>query len=283
MNSNSNQKTRVAILMTCFNRAEKTIRCLSQVYASNKPADCTFSIYLVDDGSTDGTSEKVSQLFPHVKIINGTGNLYWSGGMRLAWLNASENDYDHYIWLNDDTFIFKESLSTLLMCANKSNNDSIICSTVVSEKTNKITYGGKLKSEKNYRTPNGTLQACEIICGNCVLVPRKIFKSIGAIDKIFIHAIGDCDYGLRAIKNGFYCYIASEIIGTCESNPSQPAWCRKDVSIKNRILSLYSPLGYAQPLPYFIYVSRHFGLASAIKQLVSAHVRLLIPSLWDKK
>ena len=63
------------------------------------------NVYLVDDGSTDGTSEAVKKNFPQVNIIKGDGTLFWNGGMRVAFSKAMESEHDYYLWLNDDTIL----------------------------------------------------------------------------------------------------------------------------------------------------------------------------------
>ena len=68
---------RIATLLTCHNRVAKTIACLSSLQAINFNSD----IYLVDDGSEDGTSKIVNKLYPNVNIILGNGDLFWNRGM----------------------------------------------------------------------------------------------------------------------------------------------------------------------------------------------------------
>ena len=151
---------------------------------------------------------------------------------------------------------------------------------MASAQTQELTYGGRASNEALIKPNNKFPQACYSINGNFVLVPKKVYELIGTLDPIFPHAIGDFDYGLRALKNGVKSYITSEIVGFCESNPQLPVWCRPEVSLKKRIQSLYSPLGNAHPYYYFIYEKRHFGILTAIKHYTSIHLRLLIPSLW---
>ena len=72
-------------------------------------------IYLVDDGSNDGTNESVSKLFPMVNIILGDGTLFWNKGMRLAWKTAAEKqDYEFYLWLNDDVLLNNDGLINII-------------------------------------------------------------------------------------------------------------------------------------------------------------------------
>lgn len=274
---------RIAVLMTCHNRKERTLSSLRRLMGCQLPAGVTLDVFLVDDGSSDGTGDMVRDIFPPVHVIEGSGDLYWAGGMRLAWSRAASNDYDYYLWLNDDTLIFEDSLSVLLSAARKTDNRSIICSAVVSEKTGIVTYGGKMREASEYHQPAGELAECEIISGNCVLIPRYVYESVGSIDECFTHAIGDYDYGLRARKKGVRSYVAPKVIGNCENNPRPPKWCQAEVPFFQRLKALYSPLGYAQPKPYFIYISRHFGLPEALKQLVSMHIRVVFPWLWKEK
>lgn len=271
---------RIAVLITCFNRINKTLACLDSLYKNTLPNNYLLEVFLVDDGSSDGTSNAVKEKYKDVKIIIGNGSLYWAGGMRLAWNIASKNNFDYYLWLNNDVLLFKKSLEILLASAYKTKNNAIICSAMTSESLDKITYGGTMIGSKNTIAPDGKLNECQIINGNCVIVPKNVFEKIGNLDKKFQHAIGDHDYGLRAIKAGLKCYVAPEIIGICNANPLPPKWCLKQYSFLERLKFLYSPLGNADPFIYFFYIKRHFGIFQAIKQLTSTHIRVMFPQFW---
>ena len=71
---------RIAAIITCHNRKEKTLVCLKSLFQIIQNID----VFLTDDGSTDGTSEAVKKIYPQVNIIQGDGNLFWSRGMYIV-------------------------------------------------------------------------------------------------------------------------------------------------------------------------------------------------------
>lgn len=85
----------IAVLITCYNRREKTVNCLNLLFKCGLPVGFALKVYLVDDGSTDGTGEEVRKLFPEIKVIVGSGELYWAGGMRLAWTEAIRDEPEY--------------------------------------------------------------------------------------------------------------------------------------------------------------------------------------------
>ena len=105
---------KIAVLIVCHNRKEKTIKCLQKLYAQKNIENIKFKVFLVDDGSSDGTEHAISQSFPDVVIIKGNGNLFWAGGMRIAWNSAKKKQYDYYLWLNDDVFLYNNFLESCL-------------------------------------------------------------------------------------------------------------------------------------------------------------------------
>ncbi|PHK28356.1 hypothetical protein VF13_40810, partial [Nostoc linckia z16] len=118
---------KIAVLITSHNRKEKTVACLHALFNCSIPTGYQINIFLVDDGSTDGTAEKVMFTFPAVRIINGNGDLYWNRGMHLAWRTALKSDtYDYFLWLNDDVTLFKTALEQLIVTSTILP-DSIIC------------------------------------------------------------------------------------------------------------------------------------------------------------
>lgn len=269
----------ISILITVHNRKQKTLRCLKDLYNQNVPSGYEIDIYLIDDGCTDGTAEVVAKHFPKVNIIKGNGYLYWNRGMYTAWETASKRkDYDAYIWLNDDTFIYQNSLCNMILHYEETHERAIIVASACSATKEEVTYGGYLKGGK--LSPNGTLQECDTMNGNFVLIPKIVFQSIGNLDWSFRHAIGDLDYGYRARKAGFKIFVSRSFLATCELNPQLPKWARKDIPFKERIKNLYSPLGYAEPIPFFKYELRNFGLITAVKHFISIHIRVIFPMLW---
>ncbi|NJB35393.1 glycosyltransferase family 2 protein [Croceivirga sp. JEA036] len=272
----------VAVLLTCFNRVAKTLACLDNLFG-HIPEELNLEVFLVDDGSTDGTGEAVRSNFPEVHVIQGTGSLYWNRGMHLAWQTAAAHkSFDIYLLLNDDTFLYEKALDELLEISKSLDHKAVICGAFCGVDSKEFTYGGR-DAKGNPVVPNGNIQKCVSLNGNCLWIPKYVYNAVGNLDPIFPHAIGDFDYGQRALKKNITLVTTKTFIGTCESNPRLPAWCYSDVPFKKRIRSLYSPLGNSHPKYYFIYIKRHFGVLMAIKQFLSIHLRLLIPSLWKIK
>jgi len=272
----------IAVLITCFNRKQKTLECLNSLFDQIWLNDSFFiEVFLVDDGSTDGTANAVAKDFPSVNIIKGDGNLYWNRGMHKAWSTASrKNKYDFYLWLNDDITLFKNAIVELLACYKLVGESSIICGSTCSKISGNFTYGGKNQAGKPI-VPDGAPRQCGVMNGNCVLISQDIFKTVGFIDPIFIHAIGDYDYGFRAQKKGYTIFTTRAYIAFCEDDTRLPKWCLQATPFKERLKSLYSPLGNSHPYYYFIYEKRHFGILTAIKHFFSIHLRVIRPSLWE--
>ena len=63
-----------AVILTCFNRKDTTLRCLRQLYQQKKSS--RMDVFLCDDASTDGTSEAIRKEFPQVHVVIGNGNLF---------------------------------------------------------------------------------------------------------------------------------------------------------------------------------------------------------------
>lgn len=269
----------IAVLLTCHNRKDKTLQCLAALYAQQGlELDYTIEVFLVDDGSTDGTAEAIASQFPKVLIIAGDGNLYWNRGMRLAWQTAAAaKDFDYYLWLNDDTFLIKEAISILFQQIFK---NAIICGTTQSIQDNKITYGGFRTKPDRLIVPDGSFQECDYCNGNFVLIPRAVFQVVGNLDPVFHHALGDFDYGFRAIKLGIKIYTAPIIIGTCESHTVIPKWRSPSISPISRVRSLYSASSGCHPFEFFVIDSRQNGLFAAIFHFITIHLRAIAPFLW---
>ena len=113
-------KKNVAILLTCYNRKLKTLTCIKDLLQAIKAYGedkMNYSIFLTDDGCTDGTVEALEERFPKIKIhiIKGNGNLYWAGGMRKAWNEAMKKyaEWDYYLLLNDDVELLPSLFETL--------------------------------------------------------------------------------------------------------------------------------------------------------------------------
>lgn len=275
---------RIAALLTCYNRKEKTLECLRTLYRQ-KGLNTNFFVdpYLVDDGSSDGTGKAVLQNYPQINVIQGNGNLYWNRGMFKAWEIAALKNYDFYLWLNDDTNLYDAALTEMLFVANLTTSKAIICGCIESPyKRGELTYGGARLNRKGSTPiyPTGELKECDIIHGNCVLIPKHVYGKVGNLDWQFNHAIGDHDYGLRAKKAGIKIFISTKFVASCAGNDNLPIWCRSGIKFNQRLKNLYSPLSYSPPKDFFIYERRHFGILRAVKHFLSIHLRLLAPVLW---
>lgn len=271
----------VAVLLTVFNRKNKTLECLKRLYTQLPIQGYQVEVYLTDDGCTDGTPEAVVSQYPEVHIIHGDGNLYWNRGMYTAWQEAAKKDYDFYLWLNDDTYVCSNMLTSLLDASLTKKNKAIIVGVTQSSVTHTTTYGGRLANGK-IPEPNGELIRIHHFNGNIVLIPKYVYNILGNLDYNFTHSKGDFDYGLRANKKGIEMYQVGSFLGECELHETLDKWCNPDVPLVQRWRMLYRPNGMP-PKETFYLERRHIGIFPALFHYITIHIRCLFPKIWQIK
>jgi GT2 family glycosyltransferase len=271
----------IAVLITVHNRKEKTLSCLTALFNCVLPDEYRFDVFLVDDGSTDGTSEVIRKKFTQVNIIQGTGNLFWNRGMYLAWETAAKtNDYDYYLWLNDDTVLYNYCMEEIFNCLNFTGEDCIIQGVLETQDKSEIAYSG-YDSEQNPIVPDGKMQNVVFLHGNVVLVTKSVYKKTGNLDYRFHHYMGDPDYGLRAQRHGFKIYSTTKAIGYGEKNNNMSINRKFEASIFQRFKHLYSPLGNP-PYISFYYNKKYNGYIQATIKYIYVHIINLIPDKMYK-
>jgi GT2 family glycosyltransferase len=253
---------KLAILLTVYNRRVKTLTCLQSIFAQHElPSNLISQVFLVDDGCTDGTPQEVCKQFPKVIILPGTGNLFWCGGMRLAFATALQEGYDFYLWLNDDTILFENAIFRLLVTSKIYGHQAIVVASTKDAVNNNLTYGGVRRSSGWRRLhfdkvpPEDQPIPVETMNGNCVLVPQLVAQRVGNLDPAFTHRWADYDYGLRARQLGVEIVLAPDYYGYCAQNESY----EKVLSRKDIINRLISPL-FLPPKEWAVFARRYSGL-----------------------
>lgn len=259
--------------MTVHNRRDTTVECIDRFYKCNHIENYEIDFYMMDDGSTDGTSETVAQKFPQIKILHGDGHLYWNRGMYYCWKEAIKIHHDFYLWLNDDTMLFKNALDILFNNYNKAGEFSIISGCCCDTETkSKVAYGGRNKH--GLITPNGELQNILSMNGNIVLIPNCVIEKIGINDPYFQHGLGDFEYGYRAKKNNINVFTSTYYIATCDRHDKLNKSYDKKYPLKERLAYLNTPFG-PNPKEHFYLNKRHFNTFIALKSFFSPYIKTL--------
>jgi len=255
--------------MTCHNRRDKSLACLASLFKCDAVPDTALEVFLVDDGSIDGTSSTVSMHYPEVHLIAGDGNLYWNGGMRMAFAAAMAKGFDFYLWLNDDTFPCADAIQNMLDThASVSKNgqlDSIVVGSTRDAITGQLTYGGEVHVSSwkplalGHVQPGNNPLPCDTMNGNFVLVPSAAAERLGNLESGFSHAMGDTDYGLRATAANIQLWVAPGYIGTCGHNAKTNTYQDKSLSLKTRFRKILDVKGLPAG-PWYVFTKRHGGI-----------------------
>jgi GT2 family glycosyltransferase len=256
--------TRVGVVMAAYNRRELTLACLRSLRAQQVPGVAQ-DVFVLDDASSDGTSEAIAEQFPEVTVLHGDGKLYWSGGMRRAFAAAIAGDYDYYLWMNDDTSLDDGGVAVLLDTARqlreRGDDAVIVAGSTRHPDTGELTYGGvvhpyrwrPLRSE--LVEPSDTPRPCDTMNGNATLIARAVVQRVGNIDGAFVQQMGDFDYGLRARVAGCSVWIAPGTVGTCAPHPDLRTYQQSSVEPLRRLWSQKR----LPPGPWAVYTRRWAG------------------------
>lgn len=165
-----------------------------------------WKLLIVDDGSTDGTSEMIVSEDPTAIVIHGNGKLWWGGSLNKAykWLlsNASLDDYVYIC--NDDIRIPQDYIEKGIEILEREENDILITGTGFDSNTGDLSDGATL-----YDVKTGSEKILDVDSeGNCgsthsLFFRISTFKKIGGFHPVLLpHYGSDPEFIIRANKKG---------------------------------------------------------------------------------
>ena len=276
----------IAVLMTCHNRRTLTLACLETL--RSQPLFAPENLFLVDDGSSDGTGEAVRAALPGANVIAGDGSLFWNGGMRLAWDSAKAADrrFDFYLWLNDDVALAPGTLEMLVTDADATvprGAPVIVSAAARDPASGGITYGAQRRPDPArplrmmLLAPEGRPIPAETVSGNIVLVSAAAEEWLGNLSPEFEHIFGDLDYGLRATARGIPVMLASRVGGTCAANDDAGSSLDESMGVAARLRRRWHEAGKVHGRDWRRFVKRHGGGGLApLKHRIGPYLRILL-------
>jgi len=238
--------------MPVHNRREITLQCLRSLSRIDA-AGPEVSIYIVDDGSTDGTWDAIERDFPQVHLIKGDGNLWFTEGTNVGIREAMKADPDYVLAINDDS-VFDHLFLLRLVETAETYPDSVIGPLLLlwdephrlfqTAPVWRILSGGWQHWQKQtvWTVPDQPWEV-DIIVGNCVLIPAEAIRRCGLMDSRRFPNFGDAEYTPRMKKAGYRLIVDPRSRVFCQPNaiPQRLRHKRPSQLFKELILDLKAP------------------------------------------
>lgn len=217
----------IAIVIPVFNRKNITIEGLANIsealtfYQQESKNIFTFKIVVIDDGSTDGTSDWIQRNRSDVFCLKGDGNLWWSGSINKGSKYAIEIlQATHVLFWNDDTLCAKEYFKELekVVIHNNKLLENILVSKIFwlgNKEQLLFNFGCYFNPKNGKKTIIGLNKKDvynEIIPvdwsgGMGTLIPASILVEVDYLDaKNFPQYDGDIDFFLRTKEKNYQIY-----------------------------------------------------------------------------
>lgn len=204
----------IYIIMPVYNRKDITAQCLESLYKQNNK---DFRVIVVDDGSKDGTSEMIRQSFPEVILLQGDGNLWWTGGTNMGIKHALSlaKDEDFVMLLNDDLVVDQNFIGDMYEVASHYPNTLIQAVESDANNHHRIVNGGwkinfltakfqQLNQEKlRSDFAQGHIEEVSTQTGRGTLIPIPVFHQIGLYNDDHYPQCGDFEFPIRANRAGY--------------------------------------------------------------------------------
>lgn len=256
----------IDVIIPVYNRRAITLHCLELL---GKQVDAEFRITVVDDGSSDGTSEAIRDQFPEVDLLQGDGSLWWGGATNLGVRHALKRHKPapYILLLNDDLEFDADYLAHMERCAVDHPGCLIGSLAVYYDDRERVFWCGRAASRRQCRygyVRRDSLSGCvpaERIPGRGMLIPRDVFECVGLLDdKTFPQHACDFDFSLRARKAGYQllcCCDTSVVVMVSETGPGSVHRRDHISTFLHAFLDIRSP----NHLPtLWRFQMRHYGL-----------------------
>lgn len=206
---------KLAVVIPTHNRLKMLRRLLQSLreeqYGFTKP-----ETIVVNDGSSDGTGQMLTDEFPEVTVVNGDGNWWWTKCINQGIIKAREASIDLVLLLNDDSEIKSGFLNSLMHDYNHVPSNSLLgCTSCSLDETPVLCFAGNREAirwrlkliplaplYKPVPKSFSGIHNTHTLSGRGMLIPESLIQKIGLFDEQLPQYGSDDDYACRARKAG---------------------------------------------------------------------------------
>lgn len=282
-----NTTPKVAIVILNWNGKEDTLECL----ASARQLDYkNHEIVVVDNGSTDDSTDAVTKQYPDVTLLQTGSNLGYAGGNNVGIKYALSHDAKYILILNNDVIVAPDLITEFLNAVNFLPTGSVLGAKIYSydqpdtlcsfagrwdSATNRFEYiGNNQKDDQFFNCP---LQV-DYVIGCSLFVSAETFNDIGLMDEKFFLNYEETDWCYRARAKGHQCVVipkariwhkvsssfggANSPIHTYFMSRNELIWAKRHLPISARKALLKRNINTAQRIlfPPFILTANNLPL-----------------------
>lgn len=214
----------LSICIVNWNTRELLRQCLLSIY--NSVHDMDFEVLVVDNASTDGSSEMVRREFPAARLFANDGNTGFAAGCNLAIKNSKGRNI---LLLNSDTVAIPGAMSTMAefldshpeagvvgcRLLNPDGTVQLSCRKFPSLSWDYIRTTLLSKAYHHFKPLRSVLnslvhadspagrRSVDWVSGACLMTRREVFDSVGLLDERFFMFCEEIDWCYRAKRSGW--------------------------------------------------------------------------------
>jgi len=209
---------KITVVVLAWNHFDDTRECLQSLLASE---GVNPQVLVVDNGSSDGTSQKVRAEFPGVEILRSETNLGVSGGYNLGIRRAMQAGADYILIANNDIAVDPGMLLGLVQRLQADPGAGIAMPKIYhyyGDRTRVWTIGARWRSFPPtvklmaYNAPDRpayqVLRRIEYAPSCCYLLRRQVVERVGLFDEGYFFYFDDWDYSARVNRAGYTIWLA---------------------------------------------------------------------------
>jgi GT2 family glycosyltransferase len=191
----------VGIIVLNWNGKEDTKQCLLSLQKLKDPA----TVFVVDNGSSDGSQEMIKTQFPEFRLIETGFNLGYAGGNNVGIELALKEGFSHIFILNNDTIVDPDVVGAFLEGFSQTGAGILGGRIFRMDTPDALDHlGGKWNPERmDFDYIQHDESPLDYVCGAALMVRREVFETVGLFDARFFLFWEEADFCMRAQRAGF--------------------------------------------------------------------------------
>jgi len=212
---------RVAAVVVNYNGREITLQAIASLRRMDYP---DFDVVVLDNASTDGSSEALAQAYPDLRQIRLEVNRGSASGYAAGFRWAFANGYDYVLLLNNDVEVEPDLLNELVRVAESDPKIGCVGPKCYfhGDRQRLWSAGGILRFRESITRERGygeidrgqydRDEEVDYINGCAILIRRAAAEAAGMWDDLFYICVDDADFCTRAKRRGFRCVFAHRAV-----------------------------------------------------------------------